>query len=117
MSPADTTPLAHARAVLVEHGLPPRLLPDNVVASAWDPATGALEATLAAKVRAAFDGIPVRYATHVRATVRQGHIAELRGVEARFALWVNLTAIHHEGDRLAFAVGRIQKRLPLAAFR
>ena len=117
MPSSPEAPLSSARAVLTQHGLPPRLLPDNVVAGSWDPATAVLTVTLAAKVRAAFGGIPVRYAKQIRAVVRAGHIPELEGVEARFALWLTVTAIHGEGETLAFSVGRIRKRLPLAAFR
>ena len=111
------TPFDRARAVLTDHDLPTRLIPDNVVASSWNPHTGTLTATLASPVHTTFDSIPVRYAKRVRAVVRPCHIPELHGVEARIAFWVKVTAIRGEPESLVFSVGRINKRLPLAAFR
>ncbi len=113
----STTPLTQARRVLTDHDLPARLLPDNVIAATWDETTRVLTATLAQPVRDRFDGIPVRYAERVRAVVQTGHIPELTGVEARFALWLKVRAIRRDGEQLEFAVGRLSKRLPLAAFR
>ncbi len=113
----STDPLLHARAVLTEHDLPPGLLPGNVDSTRFDPTSGRLEVTLRETVSTKPDGIPVRYATTVKARVKQGAIDELEGVEARFALWLRVAAIRRDGEKLAFEVGRITKRLPEASFR
>jgi hypothetical protein len=109
-------PALHAHDVLVEHGLPARLLPEALTSSRFDPSSGRLEVELPGPAEAKFDGIPVRYAPRVRALVAHGRISELEGVEARFALWLKVRAIRRDSDSLVFAVGRLGKRLPLAAF-
>ncbi len=117
MVASQNAPTDEAHEVLTRHDLPAGLLPAQLSACRFDAATGRLEVELPGKACARFDGIPVRYASQVRAVVEPGAIYELEGVEARFALWLKVRAIRREGDSLVFAVGRIGKRLPLSAFR
>lgn len=112
----DETPLHRVRRVTEEHGLPGGLMPDSVRDADIDDATGRFRVTLTAEHERQVDGIPVWYATTVTGVLTKGRIEALKGVKARVALWVPVTAIEAEGDGLWFSVGPVRKRVPRDAF-
>lgn len=102
--------------VMPAHGLPATLLPSEVVRSLFDDATGAFEVTLAAAVVRRIDRFDVRYKARIAGVLEQGRVHSLSGVAVKRGLWIPLSSIAAEGDRLVFHVGPVRKSLPRAAF-
>lgn len=113
---SEAGPVEQVRRILREHGMPERLLPDNVVDGEHDPATRAFRVVLDRSVDRTIEGIPVRYATTISGRLGDGTIEGLTGVKAKKMIWLTVDGIRAVGDKLAFLVGPIQKHLPRSAF-
>ena len=111
MSPAETS-----RRNLIDHDLPPGLLPDNVTTVAFEPTSGHFDLSLASEVRRVFAGYKVRYKTRLTGVMTKGRIYQLRGVQAKRGVWFPVTGMVAEGASIAFQVGPITKRLPRSEF-
>jgi hypothetical protein len=110
------TPTEEVHDLLVRHELPPGLIPGEVASYHFDPDGGRFSILLRSEVKARFSGIPTRYRTEITGSLHSGEIRSLKGVQARIALWLPVTAIRRDGEALVFSVGKIGKRLPLSEF-
>lgn len=108
--------VTRVRERMIARGFPGTLLPDNMTAERFDPATGDFSVTLKAKVDYVIEGIPVHYATTVSGNIVEGRITKLKGVKAKQGFWVAIGAILVEGDDLMFKVGPIKKAVPRSAW-
>ncbi len=112
MTPAETS-----RKNLTDHGLPTGLLPDNVTAVQFDPATGVFDLSLTREVRATFGGYKVRYRSRVTGILTQGKIQKLKGVQAKKGLWLPVSGMVRTATRIAFQIGPVTKKLPVSEFQ
>lgn len=104
------------RRVLRAHGMPERLLPDEVRDAEFNEATGHFRVQLARPIDRDVEGIPVRYAHEITGVLQPDRIDALTGVRAKKLVWVTVGAIRAEADDLVFIVGPVHKRLPRRAF-
>lgn len=112
------TPLEEARQQLTAHGLHPRLLPDNVKAYQLDAATGRFVVDLAEKVEFQVGAYPVRIQPRLEGVMKEGKLLELKGLQAKKFLWLNISAIEANAskDKLVFTVGPAKVPVPWSAF-
>ncbi len=102
--------------VMPRYGLPPTLLPANVVSAAFDDLTGAFEVRLERRVVRSVDRYQVRYKEVVKGVLSAGCVARLSGVSVKKGLWIPVSRIEANGEVLRFHVGPVVKRLPASAF-
>ena len=110
------TPAEQSRKNLIDHGLPPGLLPDNVATVSFDADSGRFELTLAKEVQAVFGGYKVRYKTRLTGVLTQGSIQQLKGVQAKKGLWLPVQGMFLSGSSIAFQIGPVTKKLPVSEF-
>jgi hypothetical protein len=108
--------LAEVRTIMADHGIPEKVLPENITDYRFDAKSGRFQVKLSSKVKTEIAGISVQYEKKISGRLGKGTLREISGVKAKQVLWVPVTSMEVEGDKLAFAVGPIRRRFPLSEF-
>lgn len=79
------TPAERARAVLLQHGLPPELIPKSTTAFTFDPAAKTFELQLAGPIALPIEGegITLKIDSKVTGTLSAGKITNIKGISGK----------------------------------